>query len=51
MLLVQLGEAEAARRVSAGVRFACSKMHSMRAGQMGYSTSEVGDLAVEGATS
>jgi 3-isopropylmalate dehydrogenase len=51
LLLVQLGEAEAARRVSAGVRFACSKMHSMRAGQMGYSTSEVGDLAVEGATS
>ena len=51
MLLSQLGEAEAARRVNAGVRFACSKMHSMRAGQMGYSTSEVGDLAVEGATS
>ena len=51
MLLGQLGEAEAARRVSAGVRFACSKMHSMRAGEMGYSTSEVGDLAVEGATS
>jgi 3-isopropylmalate dehydrogenase len=51
MLLVQVGEAEAARRVSAGVRFACSKMHSMRAGEMGYSTSEVGDLAVEGATS
>jgi 3-isopropylmalate dehydrogenase len=51
LLLVQLGEADAARRVSAGVRFACSKMHSMRAGQMGYSTAEVGDLAVEGATS
>lgn len=51
LLLVQLGEAEAARRVTAGVRFACSKMHSMRAGQMGYSTAEVGDLAVEGATS
>jgi 3-isopropylmalate dehydrogenase len=51
LLLVQLGEGEAARRVTAGVRFACSKMHSMRAGQMGYSTAEVGDLAVEGATS
>jgi 3-isopropylmalate dehydrogenase len=51
LLLVQLGEADAARRVSAGVRFACSKMHSMSAGQMGYSTAEVGDLAVEGATS
>jgi len=51
LLLVQLGEVEAARRVTAGVRFACSKMHSMRAGQMGYSTGEVGELAVEGATS
>jgi 3-isopropylmalate dehydrogenase len=51
MLLSQLGEAGAAGRVNTGVRFACSKMHSMRAGQMGYSTSEVGDLAVEGATS
>jgi 3-isopropylmalate dehydrogenase len=51
LLLVQLGEVEAARRVTAGVRFACSKMHSMRAGEMGYSTAEVGDLAVEGATS
>jgi 3-isopropylmalate dehydrogenase len=51
LLLVQLGEGEAARRVTSGVRLACSKMHSMRAGQMGYSTAEVGDLAVEGATS
>ena len=51
LLLSQVGETEAARRVNAGVRFACSKMHSMRAGQMGYSTSEVGDLAAEGAAS
>jgi 3-isopropylmalate dehydrogenase len=51
MLLEQLGEAEAARRVEAGIRFACSKMASMRAGEMGYTTSEVGDLVVEGATS
>ena len=51
MLLSQLGEAEAARRVDAGIRFACSKLHSMRAGEMGYSTPEVGDLVVEGATS
>jgi 3-isopropylmalate dehydrogenase len=50
MLLGQLGEAEAARRVEAGIRFACSKMTSMRAGQMGFSTSEVGDLVVEGAS-
>jgi 3-isopropylmalate dehydrogenase len=51
MLLAQLGEADAAERVNAGIRFACSKMSSMRAGEMGYSTSEVGDLVLEGATS
>jgi 3-isopropylmalate dehydrogenase len=50
MLLAQLGEADAAERVTAGIRFACSKMSSMRAGEMGYSTSEVGDLVLEGAT-
>jgi 3-isopropylmalate dehydrogenase len=49
MLLTELGEAEAARRVDAGIRLACSKMASMRAAEMGYSTSEVGDLVVEGA--
>ncbi len=49
MLLGQLGEDEAARRVDAGIRFACSKMASMRAGEMGFSTAEVGDLVLEGA--
>jgi 3-isopropylmalate dehydrogenase len=49
MLLSELGEADAAARVDAGIRFACSKMASMRAGEMGYSTAEVGDLVVEGA--
>lgn len=49
MLLEILGEREAAGRVDAGIRFACSKLHSMRAGQMGFTTSEVGDLVVEGA--
>jgi 3-isopropylmalate dehydrogenase len=48
MLLSELGEGDAARRLDAGIRFACSKLHSMRAGEMGYSTSEVGDLVVEG---
>ncbi len=51
MLLAQLGEDSAARRVDAGVRLACSKMASMRAGEMGFSTAEVGDLVVEGASS
>ncbi|MDP9296277.1 MAG: 3-isopropylmalate dehydrogenase [Actinomycetota bacterium] len=50
MLLEVLGEPEAANRVDAGIRFATSKMASMRAGMMGYSTSEVGELVVEGAT-
>jgi 3-isopropylmalate dehydrogenase len=49
MLLENLGEAEAAVRVDTGIRFACSKLPSMRAGEMGYTTSEVGDLVVEGA--
>ncbi|MGZ8603394.1 MAG: 3-isopropylmalate dehydrogenase [Actinomycetota bacterium] len=50
LLLAELGAAEAARRVDAGIRFATSKMASMRAGEMGHSTSQVGDLVVEGAT-
>jgi 3-isopropylmalate dehydrogenase len=48
MLLRQLGEDAAAARVDAGIRFACTKVASMRAGEMGYSTAEVGDLVVEG---
>jgi 3-isopropylmalate dehydrogenase len=51
MLLAELGEQEAATRVDAGIRLACSKLHSMRAGEMGFSTSEVGDLVVEGTRS
>jgi 3-isopropylmalate dehydrogenase len=50
MLLRELGEHGAADRVDRGIRAACSKMTSMRAGEMGFTTSEVGDLVVEGAT-
>jgi 3-isopropylmalate dehydrogenase len=50
MLLENVGEASAAARVDTGIRFACSKMASMRAGEMGFSTSEVGDLVVEGSS-
>jgi 3-isopropylmalate dehydrogenase len=50
MLLAQLGERAAAERVDRGIRFATSKMASMRAGEMGFSTSEVGDLVVEGSS-
>jgi 3-isopropylmalate dehydrogenase len=49
MLLAQLGEERAAARIDAGIRFACTKLASMRAGEMGYSTREVGDLVVEAA--
>jgi 3-isopropylmalate dehydrogenase len=48
LLLHELGEHAAADRVDRGIRFAVSKMTSMRAGEMGFSTSEVGDLVVEG---
>ncbi|CAN5651285.1 3-isopropylmalate dehydrogenase [soil metagenome] len=50
MLLRQLGETEAADRVDAGIRAATQQMKSMRAGEMGFTTSEVGDLVVAGAT-
>jgi 3-isopropylmalate dehydrogenase len=50
MLLRQVGEAVAAARVDAGIRAATGRMKSMRAGEMGFSTSEVGDLVVEGAS-
>jgi len=50
MMLRQLDEDRAAARVDRGIRAAASKMTSMRAGEMGMSTSEVGDLVVEGAS-
>jgi 3-isopropylmalate dehydrogenase len=49
MLLRELGEADAAARIDRGIRAATGKMRSMRAGEMGFSTGEVGDLVVEGA--
>ncbi len=48
MLLRQLGEDDAAESVDRGIRAATSQMKSMRAGEMGISTTEVGDLVVEG---
>jgi 3-isopropylmalate dehydrogenase len=50
MLLEHVGQTEAARRVDTGIRFAVSKMASQRAGEMGFFTSEVGDLVAEGAS-
>jgi 3-isopropylmalate dehydrogenase len=48
MLLRQLGEDGAAETVDRGIRAATAQMKSMRAGEMGMSTAEVGDLVVEG---
>ncbi len=48
MLLRQLGEPAAAGRVDRGIRRATGRMKSMRAGEMGFTTTEVGDLVVEG---
>jgi 3-isopropylmalate dehydrogenase len=50
MLLRQLGEVESAARVDRGIRAATGRMKSMRAGEMGFGTAEVGDLVVEGAS-
>ena len=50
MLLRQLGETAAAERVDTGIRHATGRMKSMRAGEMGFTTTEVGDLVVEGAS-
>jgi 3-isopropylmalate dehydrogenase len=45
MMLDHLGEAEAAQRVEGAVQWVtATKIQSLAAGQMGYSTSEVGDL-------
>ena len=50
MLLSQLGEDDAAQEIDRGIRHATSQMKSMRAGEMGFTTAEVGDLVVEGAS-
>jgi 3-isopropylmalate dehydrogenase len=49
MLLRELDEVDAAARIDRGIRAATGKMRSMRAGEMGFSTGEVGDMVVEGA--
>jgi 3-isopropylmalate dehydrogenase len=50
MLLEHLGAARAAAAVDAGIRKAVSQMKSMAAGQMGYDTTQVGDLVAKYAT-
>ena len=48
MMLDHLGETKAAARIEQAVAKVCSKkLKSLNAGQMGYSTSEVGDLVAQ----
>jgi 3-isopropylmalate dehydrogenase len=48
MMLDFLGKSEAASAIEAAVSEVCSsKLKSLNAGQMGYSTAEVGDLVAE----
>jgi 3-isopropylmalate dehydrogenase len=51
MLLERAGHSDAASRIDNGIRHAVLQMPSMSAGKMGRTTSEVGDLVIEGATS
>jgi 3-isopropylmalate dehydrogenase len=44
MMLEELGEMEAGKSIQKAVAFACTKMKSMSAGKMGYTTEQVGDL-------
>ena len=49
MMLKELGEADAGNAVEAAVsEVTANKLKGMAAGQMGYSTTEVGDLVAEG---
>lgn len=48
MMLEFLCEYDAAREVENAIKKTISKMKSMNAGAMGYSTSEIGDLVCEG---
>jgi 3-isopropylmalate dehydrogenase len=44
MMLKHLGEKEAAKSIEDAVAYACTKIESLGAGKMGYSTTEVGDM-------
>ena len=45
-MLKHLGEDEAAKVIEDAVSNICTKIKSLSAGKMGYTTSEVGDLVV-----
>ncbi len=47
MMLKHLGEKEAAKSVEEAVAYTCTKIKSLSAGKMGYSTSEVADIVAD----
>jgi 3-isopropylmalate dehydrogenase len=47
MMLAEIGEKKAAERIEESVKKVTTKLKSLSAGKMGYSTQEVGDLVVE----
>jgi 3-isopropylmalate dehydrogenase len=47
MMLKHLGEDKAAKAIEDAVAYVCTRIESLSAGKMGYSTSEIGDLVVE----
>jgi 3-isopropylmalate dehydrogenase len=47
MMLKHLGENGAAKSIEKAVAYVCTKIKSLSAGKMGYSTSEVGDMVAE----
>jgi len=46
MMLNHLGETEAADKIESATKGVLKKMRSMLAGEMGYSTTEIGDMVV-----
>lgn len=50
MLLAELGEMAAARTIEAAVGAVAGSLPSLRAGEMGISTSEVGDRVIDQVT-
>jgi 3-isopropylmalate dehydrogenase len=50
LMLETLGESDGSRRVDGAIRLVVPKMRSMRAGEMGFSTFEVGEMVAEAVT-
>jgi 3-isopropylmalate dehydrogenase len=51
LMLAALGEQETAARIEGAIREVAPRMRSMRAGEIGFTTGEVGDMVAEAAAS